>query len=127
MISELPRASRSYLFSQTLSFQAHKDRLSLATATTSKDSLKKVETFCECNWSEIGASADHAYQEANGASASLRLEAHQTHLYTLGEPLGGFFGENLASAAEWKMLLSLEGDSSAFVTKCQVWDVPTRR
>ncbi len=111
MILELPRASRSYLFSQTLSFQAHKDRLSLATATTSKDSLKKVETFCECNWSEIGASADHAYQEANGASASLRLEAHQTHLYTLGEPLGGFFGENLA----------------AFVTKCQVWDVPTRR
>jgi hypothetical protein len=42
-----------------------------------------VETFCERKWSEIGASADHAYQEqANGASALLASylwKAHQMH------------------------------------------------
>jgi hypothetical protein len=86
-----------------------------------------VETFCEHTWSEIGASADDI--KPRELPHRYIWKAHQTHLYTLEEPLGGFFEENLASAVNGKCCLALKvtvrllSQSVRFGT-CQLEDMP---
>lgn len=94
MILELPEDAMSII----MTFQAHKDRISLA--TTCSDLLKAVEAFSERTVENIGANADESFETRIADQSSIVTDmpkpvhlphryllwsALRTHLYTLGD------------------------------------------